>query len=98
MSRPASSRILRDDPPPQLAGSVEDPGRLAPAGRYSHSENLYGALGPNGVLFQGSTELLGGCDDLQREFVTGNNPIGGTIFGLEPRRMMDRRESRIPHP
>ena len=44
---------------PQLGGSAEDPGRLAPAGRYSPSENLYGALGPNGVLFQGSTVLLG---------------------------------------
>jgi hypothetical protein len=44
----------------ELGGPVEDPGRLAPAGRYSPSENLYGALGPNGVFFQGSIELLGG--------------------------------------
>jgi len=60
MSRPANSRILLVEPRPQPAGSVEDPGRLAPAGRYSHLENLYGALGPNGVFFQGSIELLGG--------------------------------------
>jgi hypothetical protein len=43
----------------QLGGSVEDPGRLAPAGRYSLSENPYGARGPNGVFFQGSIELFG---------------------------------------
>jgi len=50
------------------------------------------------VVSQGFSELLGCCDDVQRELITRNNPIRRTILGLERTRMVNCGEPHVIHP